>query len=987
MQKFLRWIPILFFLISYNSLIHGYSGQGDVLKNDVRTFIINLADHIIDLDLGSGYLSDGDVSEFVYVHGNFALTLIGAYEITGNAAYINEVLDWCDWFITQQVVYDDGDKGYWGDTGPEEGNTYLADTQNAALALACAIKYANSSQKTAYILALQRFLNRVVAGGLIMEEGFYKGALNINGDGAKEGYTISTAFGAALWSMYYHLTGNEDALRVASYNAKWLISSIESDGVFPLYYYGRNDSTTAFGHPILPSSYGSFGLITYYRLSPHQDIKAIIHSEEVAANIQWILNHQDPVTGRWLCTDAALSRSPLLGNYLNWYYHEIDSTREDVAEGLRKWYSYVLDTGWGTSNRYKCLIGVFMVDLYKRHVATMVSAEDSSYRWTESSTEDFTDGQTSGTEVSSGSIKLSSGTSGTYISSEKFMGDSVKGYDVLKWQANESVPCLTNEWYLKFQTRTCSTQAGLQNAEWYGPTSTRDYYASSGSQINAIHNNQPWIQYKAVFFSTLANAPLSLDNVSIIGKSKMLPMVFEDLTPPPNVTLNSATLDNGQIVTLSWEPAIDIESGIYAYEIFRGASEYPTTLISKIPGSVSILKDTVNRENTTVYYRIKAVNGAGLTSIDFSNPLSAVTGTDPISPTISSVIYKDSITLWVVFNEPVEATSAEAPGNYSIYGGASVNSASLRGDSVTAVLTVSSLLAFQGSACTLTVSNVRDRAGTPNTILNGSVADVEIPFLLVDFGANEGGNVLGLTGWNTVIKDIYCYYSNADSSAPSGLKQGTNGAYSYQGVTGPARDFVPNEKIMVTWYNNSDTVMTFTPRISLEDPDRRITGEEGTWFSMSKITLSPHTSGTTVFNVDIDNTGIYDVVNINPDYFPESKILICDKIELLASEQHYVSGKDNGLDNNLDLNLTVYPNPFNPIINIVVSRQNSAASENVSIRIYNVSGKLVKKFLPADYCPRTTSYTWQASGHPSGIYLIKVKINDKLIHKRITLIK
>jgi len=52
---------------------------------------------------------------------------------------------------------------------------------------------------------------------------------------------------------------------------------------------------------------------------------------------------------------------------------------------------------------------------------------------------------------------------------------------------------------IKFQIRTAATEGGLSSATWYGPTGTGDYYTTSGTAINSVHDGDRWIQYKAYF--------------------------------------------------------------------------------------------------------------------------------------------------------------------------------------------------------------------------------------------------------------------------------------------------------------------------------------------------------------------------------------------------------------------------------------------------------------------------------------------------------
>jgi len=67
---------------------------------------------------------------------------------------------------------------------------------------------------------------------------------------------------------------------------------------------------------------------------------------------------------------------------------------------------------------------------------------------------------------------------------------------------------------IKFQIRTAATEGGLSTATWYGPTSTTDYYQTSGAAINTVHDGDRWIQYKA-YFSGPGNTTPGLSDISI----------------------------------------------------------------------------------------------------------------------------------------------------------------------------------------------------------------------------------------------------------------------------------------------------------------------------------------------------------------------------------------------------------------------------------------------------------------------------------------
>ncbi len=159
-------------------------------------------------------------------------------------------------------------------------------------------------------------------------------------------------------------------------------------------------------------------------------------------------------------------------------------------------------------------------------------------------------------------------------------------------------------------------------------------------------------------------------------------------------------------------------------------------------------------------------------------------------------------------------------------------------------------------------------------------APPETEILLVNFGGTASENVFGISGWNTVIKDVYTGYRTYGPGGTT-ITVGSAGSYDYQGVTGQPRTFSAGERIAVTWYNNSDAALTFAPKISFDDPDRRAMGITGIWHSMSSVTAGPGETAQSFFEFDEGSQGTYGIVNVNVNY-ANHEILICDRIELVV---------------------------------------------------------------------------------------------------------
>ena len=196
---------------------------------------------------------------------------------------------------------------------------------------------------------------------------------------------------------------------------------------------------------------------------------------------------------------------------------------------------------------------------------------------------------------------------------------------------------------------------------------------------------------------------------SVIGSIRMRTAPLEgqpqDNTPPSAPSNLSASASGRTRIDLSWDAASDGESGIGGYTIYRDGDNVGTS-------SETSYSDTDLNEGTEYTYRVSAVNGAGMEG-EKSGEASATTGSDENPPKLSSVAAQSATSVKVVFNEPVTKASAEKTGNYEISDGIGVSGASLDGDNTSVMLTVSTLTLKK--TYTLNVSNITDRAATPNT--------------------------------------------------------------------------------------------------------------------------------------------------------------------------------------------------------------------------------------------------------------------------------
>jgi hypothetical protein len=79
-----------------------------------------------------------------------------------------------------------------------------------------------------------------------------------------------------------------------------------------------------------------------------------------------------------------------------------------------------------------------------------------------------------------------------------------------------------------------------------------------------------------------------------------------------------------------------------------------------------------------------------------------------------------------------------------------------------------------------------------------------------------------------------------------------------------------------------------------------------------------------------------------------------------------------------------YPNPFNPSTSIFV---NLSTDSNVSVKVFNLNGQLIDILSQGQKDAGAHSFTWDASNHPSGIYIISSLIDDNSQVQKVMLVK
>jgi DNA integrity scanning protein DisA with diadenylate cyclase activity len=79
-----------------------------------------------------------------------------------------------------------------------------------------------------------------------------------------------------------------------------------------------------------------------------------------------------------------------------------------------------------------------------------------------------------------------------------------------------------------------------------------------------------------------------------------------------------------------------------------------------------------------------------------------------------------------------------------------------------------------------------------------------------------------------------------------------------------------------------------------------------------------------------------------------------------------------------------YPNPFNP--STTISYRLSADS-HIDLSIYNTSGRNIGTLFTGEQTAGRHQVIWDASGMPSGIYVVRLMAGDRMQNQKIVLMK
>ncbi|RPI58146.1 MAG: hypothetical protein EHM48_10485, partial [Planctomycetaceae bacterium] len=154
---------------------------------------------------------------------------------------------------------------------------------------------------------------------------------------------------------------------------------------------------------------------------------------------------------------------------------------------------------------------------------------------------------------------------------------------------------------------------------------------------------------------------------------------------------------------------------------------------------------------------------------------------------------------------------------------------------------------------------------------------------LVNLGDSAGNNTFG-TSWTTVFLGNYTGY---DAAGPDGTMAGYTGTTNVVRISGGSnRSYAVGDQVVATWYNNSASQITFTPKVSFTDTNEW--DSSSTWYDMNQVTIAAYGTSTTTYTVDSGSAGDRALVNVCR-YTSGVNAALLDKIEEVKPDNATVS--------------------------------------------------------------------------------------------------
>jgi hypothetical protein len=279
-------------------------------------------------------------------------TLVAGYEIFGERRYLDIAKAYADKLLERQLP-----TGYWP---AGYGAIYLADTASAIGLFIARDRHVDEGRRLKYLDAVRRHVTAIEADGLINASGGIGAGWRRLANGRTSGkstreYTVGSALcGGEVFTWIFHKTREEKYRRVAANALRWVLGTMADDGRIPYIFEAegtdlrrkgdpRNDGLLWKRIPYDTAAYVGEGIAAFDGHCDSPDLRAEIR-RKIAPHIEWLLRTQND-NGTWGIMDSHdLKRSPLLVNFLSWYYRAVRPDRR-IVRAIEKYDHYLLAPG------------------------------------------------------------------------------------------------------------------------------------------------------------------------------------------------------------------------------------------------------------------------------------------------------------------------------------------------------------------------------------------------------------------------------------------------------------------------------------------------------------------------------------------------------------------------------------------------------------------------------------------------------------------
>lgn len=341
---------------------------------------------------------------------------------------------------------------------------------------------------------------------------------------------------------------------------------------------------------------------------------------------------------------------------------------------------------------------------------------------------------------------------------------------------------------------------------------------------------------------------------------------------------------------------------------------------------------------------------------------------DLIPPEVISATLLDSVTLNIVFSEPLEQSGAENPSNYQIDNNIQINSALLLGNTVRLQTSIHSPGFYS-----VVVNNVTDTAGNVISAQNNT--------------ANYGYNPDPLPG---ILKFTPTGTNASSIPEPDHLPEKTFDGLGYNSGD-PTSRWAGNNLPQWIGYDLGNSIMLSKTRIQFYK------WNEGRIYNYSIMVSTDSINWTTVKQNILSSNTEWTEENFEPIPARYVRIVVHSNNQnnwasLWETEfygQLIVSGNEdnNIIPSNFALEQN-YPNPFNPVTKIRYTIPgNVEARRGVSLRVYDILGNEVATLVDEYKEPGIYEVEFDAADLASGVYIYRLQADGYLNTRKMILLR